>query len=452
MKNHYQTLGLKTNASQDEIKKAYRKLAIKFHPDKNVGDNFFDELFREIKDAYDILSNPVSKRDYDLKYNAFVNKANGNTNTTNQQRPTEKQQQTYRPKPKPKSSYFDRIKSFNPKRLISEKIGNFKNLSLKGKLGFLFQILLFALPFIGIYLNGFLGFITVIGFYAFTYLFINTAKNVNDIDSVGSGIVGLIVAPIIALMIFGQGLDYFKIDPFTWFENDDKIEKVNEKVAVQPVNNVQEKEELTEKEDEIPLLKVHDYMDEEQREQIRKLNESTKRINEFSKELESDEYKKIFENPNSSPSKYRGNQLKNGTSPLDACFGKGVYSQNAWLKFDNSNKSDAVVCLVRSYDQKTIRNEYIRAGAIFEMSKIPSGTYYIKVYYGNDWNPNKKNFCGINGAFERNVSFSKSDKIGDQIKIENTSRSYTTGTITLYAVENGNMTTESIDEEDFFNK
>ena len=72
------------------------------------------------------------------------------------------------------------------------------------------------------------------------------------------------------------------------------------------------------------------------------------------------------------------------------------------------------------------------------------------MYYGNDWNPNIRNFCGINGAFESNVSFSKSDKIGDQIKIENTSRSYTTGTITLYAVENGNMTTEIIDEEDFF--
>lgn len=430
MKNHYQTLGLKNDASQDEIKKAYRKLAIKFHPDKNVGDNFFDELFREIKDAYDILSNPVSKRDYDLKYNAFVNKANGNTNTTYQQRPTEKQQQTYRPKPKPKRSYFDRIKSFNPKRLISEKIGNFKNLSLKGKLGFLFQILLFALPFIGIYLNEFLGFITVIGFYAFTYLFIDTAKNVNDIDSVGSGIVGLIVAPIIALMIFGQGLDYFDINPFDWFKTKNTTEKEYKPYVYENDNTTKSNRtrELTETEKRIKEMR-------EQQAEFEKILSDSK-LDEITK----------------APSKYRGNQLKNGTSPLDACFGKGIYSQNAWVKFDNSNRTDAVVCLVRAYDNKTIRNEYIRAGANFEMSKIPSGTYYIKVYYGNDWNPNKKNFCGINGAFERNVSFSKSDKIGDQIKIENTSRSYTTGTITLYAVENGNMTTESIDEEDFFNK
>ena len=48
----------------------------------------------------------------------------------------------------------------------------------------------------------------------------------------------MIVAPIIALMIFGQGLDYFKIDPFTWFENNNKIEKVNEKVTDKVNENV----------------------------------------------------------------------------------------------------------------------------------------------------------------------------------------------------------------------
>ena len=400
MKNHYQTLGLNTNATQDEIKKAYRKLAIKFHPDKNVGDNFFDELFRGIKDAYDILSNLVSKRDYDLKYNAFVNKANGNTYATSQQRSTKKQKQAYRSKSK--ISYFDL------KKTILENIVAFNKKTLISKLRLLFNIILLGPPLIGIYLKGFLGFIIIIGFYVFANIFIHTLRNKNKTNNIG----GLVGAPIIALIIFGQGLDFFETDPFESFDTSDEIEEIYVpstyyKGVSEAHNKIREKEA------------------------------------EFKKKISDDKFIK-------KPSKYKGNQLKNGTSPFDAYFGKGVYSQNAWIKFINSNKSDAVVCLVQSSNQKTIRNEYIRAGAIFEMSKIPSGTYYMKVYYGNDWNPNKKNFCGINGAFERNVSFSKSDKIGDRIKIENTSRSYTTGTITLYAVENGNMTTEMIDEEDFF--
>jgi len=418
MKNYYQILGLKNNASQEDIKRAYRKLALKFHPDKNVGDNFFDELFREIKEAYDILSNPISKREYDLKYDTFINNANARTNTTYQKRPAEKQQETHTPKPKSKKHYFEGIKNFNPKR--------FKNLSIKSKIKLLFQAVLFILPFIGIYLNGFLGFITVVGFYGSTFIFIYTVKNINKIDSVGGGFIGVIFAPVVAILIFGQGLDYFNINPFGRSQNNEKTEN-----EYNP--NIFQKEEAEKAKPTRELTETEV-----------KMNELQEGLKELQKILPPDKYEKI--------SKYRGNQLKNGESPFDDCFGKGIYSQDAWLKFDNSNKSDAVVCLVRSYDQKIIRNEYIRAGAKFEMSKIPSGTYYIKVYYGNDWNPNKKNFCGTNGAFERNESYSKSDKIGDYIKIENTDRSYTTGTITLYEVENGNMSSENIDEEDFFTK
>ena len=60
-KDYYKILGVDKKASQDDIKKAYRKLAIKFHPDKNPGDKKAEEKFKEINEANDVLSD-VAKR------------------------------------------------------------------------------------------------------------------------------------------------------------------------------------------------------------------------------------------------------------------------------------------------------------------------------------------------------------------------------------------------------
>jgi curved DNA-binding protein CbpA len=65
LKDYYFALGVNREASLVEIKDAYRKLSKKFHPDLNEGDDFFTARFRDIQEAYDILSNTVSRANYD---------------------------------------------------------------------------------------------------------------------------------------------------------------------------------------------------------------------------------------------------------------------------------------------------------------------------------------------------------------------------------------------------
>jgi curved DNA-binding protein len=63
--DYYETLGVARTATQDDIKKAYRKLARKHHPDVNPGDKSAEELFKKINEAYEVLSDPEKRKKYD---------------------------------------------------------------------------------------------------------------------------------------------------------------------------------------------------------------------------------------------------------------------------------------------------------------------------------------------------------------------------------------------------
>ena len=82
MKDYYYILGVNSKASSDEIKKAYRKLSTKFHPDKNDGDDFFEERFKEIQEAYEILSNSERRPAYDRQYEQRFGNAASSSNGT----------------------------------------------------------------------------------------------------------------------------------------------------------------------------------------------------------------------------------------------------------------------------------------------------------------------------------------------------------------------------------
>jgi curved DNA-binding protein len=74
-KDYYKVLGVDKSASQDDIKKAYRKLAIKYHPDKNQGNKAAEEKFKEISEANEVLADPEKRKQYDKLGSNWRNQA-----------------------------------------------------------------------------------------------------------------------------------------------------------------------------------------------------------------------------------------------------------------------------------------------------------------------------------------------------------------------------------------
>lgn len=77
-KDYYRILEVDRNASSDDIKKSYRKMAMKYHPDKNPGDSSAEEKFKECAEAFDVLSDPQKKQEYDTYGSVGGNHGQGN--------------------------------------------------------------------------------------------------------------------------------------------------------------------------------------------------------------------------------------------------------------------------------------------------------------------------------------------------------------------------------------
>ncbi len=76
-RDYYEILGVSKSSSADEIKKAYRKVAMQFHPDRNPGDKEAEEKFKEAAEAYEVLSDQDKRAQYDRFGHAGVNGRGG---------------------------------------------------------------------------------------------------------------------------------------------------------------------------------------------------------------------------------------------------------------------------------------------------------------------------------------------------------------------------------------
>jgi curved DNA-binding protein CbpA len=110
MKDFYYILGLDSNCTLDHIKEAYRKLSKKFHPDLNQGDKYFENRFREIKEAYETLIDPGKRIRYDAELKQFKSNPAGEAYKQQQYYREQAAYQQYQPRP----SAFHRPKTKGP--------------------------------------------------------------------------------------------------------------------------------------------------------------------------------------------------------------------------------------------------------------------------------------------------------------------------------------------------
>jgi hypothetical protein len=133
-KDLYKILEISFTASQVEIKKSYRKLALKFHPDITSGDKSLEERFKEVQSAYETLSNEDKRKSYDVKYKDYYKLWNGEkdkSEATEEQRATERES----PKTTPQiilekfKALYEAIKSHRKQSLNQNTlISNFRTL------------------------------------------------------------------------------------------------------------------------------------------------------------------------------------------------------------------------------------------------------------------------------------------------------------------------------------
>jgi hypothetical protein len=130
-------------------------------------------------------------------------------------------------------------------------------------------------------------------------------------------------------------------------------------------------------------------------------------------------------------------------------------SSNNIVRIINGKYQDAVVFVLTYPQGKTVRNYYIRANERFEIKYLPDGLYYIKVMFGNDWNPSKiiegSNITGGFNYNQRYEAFTDSTEILSLYhRMKNDTMQHSVYEISLFPVYDGRARSKKMSEYDFF--
>lgn len=413
-KNYYQVLGLPTNCSDEEIKKVYRKLALKFHPDKNPGDRYFEDRFKELQEAYEVLSNPLKRESYDA---SFHRASSASTTYTHRTHTEQEPISTCKSVAYSIESLYVKVQKLKAKDINKNKVHVLLDESLFDE--------------------------------TFRYLILS-----NDIESKNRIVVSTL--GLYKLLSKDRIKSYSKQLVRLASPDNELIVRIHEeeKMALRTIILKEQKGNILEVAKWVGIAGVFIWIfffTSDTPPTKASANTSTATTIDTEPELKL------------RASKFRNNQLKTGDSPYNHYFGEPVYDKRYenQLEVKNGQDLDVVVCLVdysspikdirNKTTYRTIRNEYIRAGESFVMTSVPNGTYYLKSFQGKYWNPDTVILNGrIKGSFDTLSTFSVSDEAADLIKMEQNGSEYSIYTITLYPVSNGNMESRPLSLDGFF--
>jgi hypothetical protein len=133
-KDYYKILGINPTASMNDIKSSYRKLALKYHPDRTSGDKRAEERFREVKEAYEILSKPIRRESFDYDYKKHYQ--TGGTTGVNGKQQSNRGQQTGPAATAKKTATFKQGESLTATAFLTraQNINKLYKVNAKGKI------------------------------------------------------------------------------------------------------------------------------------------------------------------------------------------------------------------------------------------------------------------------------------------------------------------------------
>ncbi|MEK4425978.1 J domain-containing protein [Solibacillus sp. FSL K6-1523] len=127
MKNHYEVLGISRNASQDQIKQAYRKLSKQHHPDVSGGSKESEKIFLKVQEAYTVLKDNASRESYDASINS-TNKSATHKNDPNNKTRQQNSVKNHEFNINNIEKNFEHFFGFNPK---TKEVSSVNNQSVK---------------------------------------------------------------------------------------------------------------------------------------------------------------------------------------------------------------------------------------------------------------------------------------------------------------------------------